>query len=137
MGTLFLAMVVLAQLSVSDGYWYALLPGFVVLGFGLSVASVASTSAGMAQVDAARQGLVAGLLNTAAQFGTALGLAILDIVAASLTALYKSAGDITDSALIIGFRWAFAVSAGVAIIGVIIAIFVVKHHPTSEPQQAT
>jgi hypothetical protein len=92
MSVLILSMVLLAQLSVREGYWHALLPGLVVLGFGLGVASLAATSAGMAQANAAEQGLVAGLLNTAAQLGTALGLALLDILAASSTAILKSSG---------------------------------------------
>ncbi len=135
MSALILSMLLLAQLSVNDGYWHALLPGFVVLGFGLGVASVAATSAGMAQVNAAEQGLVAGLLNTAAQLGTALGLALLDIIAASSTAILKSSGETDANALIAGFRWAFAVSAGVAIVGVLVAAFVVDHHSNSGSQQ--
>ncbi len=115
MSALILSMILLAQLSVRDGYWHALLPGFLVLGFGLGVASVAATSAGMAQVSAAEQGLIAGLLNMAAQLGTALGLALLDIIDASSTAILKSSGYTDATALIAGFRWAFAVSAGVAI----------------------
>lgn len=131
MSALILSLLLLAQLSVKDGYWHALLPGFVVLGFGLGVASVAATSAGMAQVNAAEQGLVAGLLNTAAQLGTVLGLALLDIIAASSTAILKSSGDTEATALIAGFRWAFFVSAGVAVVGVLVAVFVVDHHPNS------
>jgi MFS family permease len=55
----------------------SLLAGFVALGAGLGVASVASTARGTAAVDGAHQGLAAGLLNTSAQLGTALGLALI------------------------------------------------------------
>src|SRR6266705_2828236 len=103
----------------------------VVLGFGLGVASIAATSAGMAQVNVAEQGLVAGLLNTAAQLGTALGLALLDTIAASSTAILKSSGYTDATALVAGFRWAFFVSAGVALVGVLVAVFVSDHHPNS------
>jgi EmrB/QacA subfamily drug resistance transporter len=135
MSALILAMILLAQLSVSDGYLHALLPGFLVLGFGLGVGSVAATSAGMAQVKATEQGLVAGLLNTAAQLGTVLGLALLDVIAASSTAVLKSSGYTDATALVAGFRWAFLVSAAVAIVGVLVAIFVVDHHPNSGSRQ--
>jgi EmrB/QacA subfamily drug resistance transporter len=131
MSVLILSMVLLAQLSVRDGYWHALLPGLVVLGFGLGVASIAATSAGMAQVKAAEQGLVAGLLNTAAQLGTALGLALLDIIATSATAILKSSGYTDATALVAGFRWAFFVSVVVAVVGVLLAVFVIDHHPNS------
>src|SRR5579884_449314 len=122
MSALIISQVLLAQLSVSQGYWLALLPGLLVLGFGLGIASIAATSAGMAQVKAAEQGLVAGLLNTAAQLGTALGLALLDLIAASSTTLLKSSGYTDSTALVAGFRWAFFVSAGVAVIGVLVAV---------------
>jgi EmrB/QacA subfamily drug resistance transporter len=135
MSALILAMILMAQLSVSDGYLHALLPGFIVLGFGLGVGSVAATSAGMAQVKATEQGLVAGLLNTAAQLGTVLGLALLDMIAASSTAILKGSGYSETTALVAGFRWAFAVSAGVAIVGVLVAIFVVDHDPKSGSRQ--
>jgi EmrB/QacA subfamily drug resistance transporter len=135
MSALILSMILLAQLSATNGYQHALLPGFVVLGFGLGIGSVAATSAGMAQVKASEQGLVAGLLNTAAQLGTVLGLALLDIIAASSTAILKSSGDSDVAALIAGFSWAFALSAGVAFVGVLVAIFVVEHTPKSGSQQ--
>jgi EmrB/QacA subfamily drug resistance transporter len=130
MSALIISMLLLAQLSVTDGYLHALLPGFIVLGFGLGIGSVAATSSGMAQVKAAEQGLAAGLLNTAAQLGTVIGLALLDIIAASSTAILKSSGNSDTTALIAGFRWAFLVSAGVAVVGVLVAAFVVDHHLT-------
>lgn len=125
MSALIIAMLLLAQLSISDGYLHALLPGLVVLGFGLGVASVAATSAGTGAVNAAEQGLVAGLLNTAAQVGTALGLAILNTIAAADTAALKSSGQTDAPALVAGFRLAFLVSAGFSLLGVLIAAFVV------------
>jgi MFS family permease len=131
MSVLILSMLLLAQLSVMDGFWHALLPGLVVLGLGLGVASVASTSAGMAQISAAEQGLFAGLLNTAAQIGTALGLALLDTVAASSLSMLKSWGYTDTSALVESFRWAFFVSAGVAGVGVLVALLVIDKHTNS------
>ncbi|MGZ3628165.1 MAG: MFS transporter [Ktedonobacteraceae bacterium] len=136
MSALILSMLLLAQLSVENGYLRALLPGFIVLGFGLGIGSVAATSAGMAQVKAAEHGLAAGLLNTAAQLGTALGLALLDIIAASATAILKSSEYTQANALIAGFRWAFLVSAGVAIVGVLVAVFVVdRSNKTGKGQE--
>lgn len=69
--------VVLLALSVP-----ALVAAFVVLGAGLGVASVASTARGTEALGAADQGLASGLLNTSAQVGTALGLAVIVPLAA-------------------------------------------------------
>ena len=60
-----------------------LLVAFVVMGFSLGCASVASTTAGTAAAGRARERVASGLLNTAAQVGTALGVAVLISVAAT------------------------------------------------------
>jgi MFS family permease len=54
----------------------SLLAPFVAMGLGIGVAATASTAAGTA-ASADRRGLASGLLNAAAQIGTALGLALL------------------------------------------------------------
>jgi MFS family permease len=61
----------------------ALLAGFAVMGAGLGVASVASTTAGTEALDEHRQGVASGLLNTSAQVGTTLGLALILPIAAA------------------------------------------------------
>ena len=58
-----------------------LIAAFLTLGAGLGVASVASTRLGMGDDG---QGVESGLLNTAAQLGTAIGLAVLVPPAAAL-----------------------------------------------------
>jgi predicted MFS family arabinose efflux permease len=58
-----------------------LLVAFGLMGGGLGLASVASTAAGTRAGD--RPGLASGLLNTAAQLGSALGLALLVAPAAA------------------------------------------------------
>jgi EmrB/QacA subfamily drug resistance transporter len=61
----------------------AFVPAFVVMGAALGVASVASTAVGTAAAGRAREGVASGLLNTAAQIGTALGVAVSLTVAAA------------------------------------------------------
>jgi MFS family permease len=53
----------------------------VLCGLGIGVASVAATTLGASAVGDADRGIAAGLLNTAAQVGTALGIAALVLVA--------------------------------------------------------
>ena len=72
-----------------------LLPALVVMGAGLGVASVASTRAGVGDE---AQGVASGVLNTAAQLGTAIGLAVLVAPAAAL-----------------GFRWGWLGCAAIAL----------------------
>jgi MFS family permease len=62
------------------------LPAFVAMGLGLGCASVASTAVGTAAAGQAREGVASGLLTTAAQVGTVVGLA-------ALVGLATAAGD--------------------------------------------
>jgi MFS family permease len=76
----------------------------VLAGFGLGAASVAATTLGASAVAEADRGTAAGVLNTAAQVGTALGVAALVLVA-----------DTTAPAT--GHRLGFAAAALAAAIG--------------------
>jgi MFS family permease len=89
----------------------SLLAGFVLLGAGLGVASVASTLRGTAALDAADQGLASGLLATSAQVGTALGLAVVVPVTAARTG---SLGGGDDDAQVAGFELGFVLAAALA-----------------------
>jgi EmrB/QacA subfamily drug resistance transporter len=79
--------------SVAAGTGIAtLLPAFVLMGAGLGCAAVASTTAGIAVVRGDDQGVASGVLNAAAQIGTAVGFAVLLSVAEATTAVAGIAG---------------------------------------------
>ena len=50
---------------------------FALMGFGLGIASVASTTVGTSAAPPTERGVASGLLNSAAQIGTAVGLAVI------------------------------------------------------------
>jgi EmrB/QacA subfamily drug resistance transporter len=89
----------------------SLLGGFVLLGAGLGVASVASTARGTAALPSADQGLASGLLSTSAQVGTVLGLALIVPVASARTDALGGgpAGEVA------GYELGFVLSAAVAL----------------------
>jgi EmrB/QacA subfamily drug resistance transporter len=107
------------------GHLLYLIPGFVLMGSGLGCASVASTASGTSAAEGGLQGLASGLLNSAAQIGTVLGLAILvPLSAARAEAL---AGTVPDGvALVEGFRLAFFGAAGIAAVGVVIPVLLIR-----------
>ena len=60
-----------------------LLAAFTLIGTGIGTASVASTQTGTDAADAAYRGVASGVLNSAAQVGTAVGVALLIPLAAA------------------------------------------------------
>ena len=122
------------------GYLFYLIPAFVLMGTGLGYASVASTTVGTAAADGGLQGLASGLLNSAAQIGTVLGLAILVPLSAARTQTL-SATIPADAALVGGFKLAFLGATVIAACGIAIATLLAGHEqqetePSADPTGA-
>jgi EmrB/QacA subfamily drug resistance transporter len=100
----------------------SMLGGFVLLGGGLGVASVASTTMGTAALGRDDQGMASGLLATCAQLGTSLGLAVIVpvAVARAQAAGGGAAGQVAGFEL--GFVGSAAVAAGAAVAVAAIAL---------------
>jgi MFS family permease len=98
-------VLLLARIPPAGGHYGHLLPSFVLMGAGLGCASVASTASGTSAAEDEKQGLASGLLNAAAQVGTALGLAVL--IPLSATRTDALAGTQWGAALVEGFRLGF------------------------------
>ncbi|ADB30336.1 major facilitator superfamily MFS_1 [Kribbella flavida DSM 17836] len=86
-----------------------LVGALLLMGFGLGCASVASTTVGTAHVRPGERGIAGGVLNSSAQLGTALGLAVA-------SPLIASAAPMT------GYRLGFAVAAVIAASGLLAAL---------------
>jgi len=63
--------------------WPALIPGFLLVGIGVGLATPTLSSAAMSAVPVQRGGMAAGAVNTARQLGFALGIAVLGSVFAT------------------------------------------------------
>jgi EmrB/QacA subfamily drug resistance transporter len=111
------------------GYLYYLIPAFVLMGSGLGCASVASTASGTAAADGGLQGLASGLLNSAAQIGTVLGLAILIPLSAARTETLARTIP-ADAALVEGFRVAFLGAVAIAACGIATSILLTGNKKT-------
>lgn len=115
------AMLLCSRVSAGGGLG-GLVAGLVCSGVGLTCAAVASTAAGTAAAGGGQQGLAAGLLNTAAQLGTAVGIAALVTVAAARTAaLARLSTRPTAAELAGGYRLAFLAGAALAALGALAA----------------
>src|SRR5688500_18354765 len=74
-------------------------------------------------------GLASGLVNTSAQVGGALGLAVLATLAAQTTTDAEASGDSFAEALNAGFHVAYLVAAALVGIAVLVAVFVLRPAP--------
>ena len=118
------AMVLSSRIAITDGLPY-LMAGIVLSGLGLGCAAVASTAAGVSAVGDDERGLASGLLNAAAQIGTAIGIAVLGTVAAARTGII--AGDRASvAAVVTGYQFAFLVAAGIAVVSAFVAFCLVR-----------
>jgi EmrB/QacA subfamily drug resistance transporter len=119
------AGLVATGISAGGGVAYVL-SGATVSGLSLGCASVASTARGTSAADEGEKGLASGLLNSCAQVGSAVGLAILFTVAAVRTDALSDGAVPTPADLVGGYRLAFLAGAALAVAGVAVARFVVR-----------
>ena len=103
------------RVPVQSTYLLDLLPGMVLLGIGAGLTFPALATLAMSSATESDSGLASGLLNTTAQVGGALGLAVLATVAASQTGLLLAEGENAASALTGGFRLVFAISTALLV----------------------
>lgn len=116
---------VTAGITAEGGVGYVL-AGAALSGLGLGCASVASTARGTSAVVEGKRGLASGFMNTSAQVGTALGLAVLLTLAAAHTSSLSGASEPGAEALVAGYRLSFFLAAGVASLGVVAALSLLR-----------
>jgi EmrB/QacA subfamily drug resistance transporter len=121
-----------AQVSVGGSYLGDLLPGFLLISVGIGFSFVPISIAALAGVQAAEAGLASGLINTSQQIGGALGIAALTSIATSTTNSKIASGAGVPAALTDGFQSAFYGAAGVAILGILVALFVVRRRDLAD-----
>jgi EmrB/QacA subfamily drug resistance transporter len=115
------ALVLLAVAPADAGYLSQLLPSMALLGIGAGTCFPALIGLAMDGVEPHQAGLASGLVNTTAQVGGALGLAVLATVSSTHTLHLVSTGHSTDAALLSGYHLAFWIAAGLLVAAVAIA----------------
>jgi EmrB/QacA subfamily drug resistance transporter len=112
----------LSRLPVHGSYLTDLLPGLLIMSVGLGAVFVAVTTAASAGVPADQAGLAAGLLNTALQLGSALGLAIFSAVATARTHALLAVRAAPAAALTAGYHQALLTGSIFVLAAALIAV---------------
>jgi MFS family permease len=129
-------LVYFTQVPVHGTYLSDLLPGFLLVGVGLGFSFVPISIAALAGVRPAEAGLASGLFNTTQQIGGALGIAVLSTIATSRTSHALADGTARPSALVHGFTGAFVVGAGIAAVGIVAALTLIRRDELEQaPEQ--
>jgi EmrB/QacA subfamily drug resistance transporter len=105
------------RLTVHGSYFGQLFPGIAVMSIGMGLTFVPLTLIATTNIEHEDAGLASGLFNTSQQVGGALGLAILSTLAASRTSHLLGSHHSHPAALVSGFHVAFAVGAGLMVLG--------------------
>lgn len=136
----------LGHVPVQGHYVSNLLPGFIVMAFGLGFTFVSVMIAATSGVAGHLSGLASGLVNTSQQVGGSLGLAVLSGIASSSASRFvQHAGNAssatTAAATVHGYQSGYYVAVGFALAASLLATFVIKQqkaardasHPEPEP----
>jgi EmrB/QacA subfamily drug resistance transporter len=121
-----------SQIPVHGSYVSDLLPGYLMVGFGLALAFIPVSIAALAGVGPRDAGLASGLINTSQQVGGAIGVAIASSVAVSRITHLLHHGSSNAVALTSGYSLAFSVVAAISAAGVVTALVFIRSGTLTE-----
>ncbi len=147
-----IGLLLFARTPVDGAFVTDVLPPLLLVGLGVGTSFPSLMTLAMSGATPQDSGLASGLVNTTAQVGGAIGLAILATLATGRTDDLEAAGTAHEAALNSGFHLAYLVGAGLVGIAVVIAVVVLHEvdpaaahgapegeggsEPTREPEPA-
>jgi EmrB/QacA subfamily drug resistance transporter len=131
-----LALVLLSQTPVRGSYVAHVMPSMLLLGIGAGVCFPALMNVAMSGTSPEDAGLASGLVNTTAQVGGALGLAVLATLSTSRSSDLIARGHATAVALTSGYHLAFWVAAALTAAALAVVPFVLGESRQIEREAA-
>ena len=122
------------QAPVAGSYVYHVFPVMVLLGTGAGLCFPALMTLAMSGATPEDAGLASGLINTTAQVGGALGLAVLATLSASRSSVLIGDGETNVAALTSGYHLAFGIGAALVVVAIAIALSVLEPERNAEPE---
>jgi len=136
MGLIALGLALFTRAPVDGTYLSDVLPVMILLGFGIGVSFPALMNLAMSGATQEDAGLASGLVNTTAQVGGALGLAVLATLASTRTHDLTHGGKTVASALTSGYHLAFVIGAALVVAAIGVAATVLEREEPAEQQVA-
>jgi EmrB/QacA subfamily drug resistance transporter len=123
-----IAMILFTGLTPGGDYAGHVLPGLIIIGFGMGCIFAPAFGTATLGVDSQEAGVASAMVNTSQQVGGSVGTAFLSTIFASAAAGYASSHahlpDLRDFATIHGYTVAFWWAAGIFAVGLIVALVV-------------
>jgi EmrB/QacA subfamily drug resistance transporter len=128
-------LLLFTQAPVDGNYLAHGLPVVLLIGAGGGISFPALMTLAMSGATPNDAGLASGLINTTAQVGGALGLAVLATLASTRTESLRDAGDSTLAALNGGYHLAFLIGAALLLAAIVVALTVLtpERQPGEQP----
>ena len=123
------------QIPVHASYASDLLPGYLLIGFALPFSFIPVSIAALAGVEPHEAGLASGLINTAQQVGGAIGVAVTSSVLLTHSKTLLKQGTQFPAAFTSGTRWAFWVTVGIAVVGLLATIILIQDKEMAPVEQ--
>ena len=130
-------LVLFARAPVDGSYVLDVLPVMILLGFGIGLCFPALMTVAMSGATQEDAGLASGIVNTSAQVGGALGLAVLATLSATRSNNLIDGGHGTASALTSGYHLAFLIGAVLVVAAIAVAVMVIQPEERAEAEVAT
>jgi EmrB/QacA subfamily drug resistance transporter len=129
-------LVLFTQAPVGGSYLTHVLPTLLLLGAGIGVCFPALMTIAMSGATQRDAGLASGLVNTSAQVGGAIGLAVLATLSTTRTSHLLAEGHSKASALTGGYHLAFWIAAGLVVAAIVVALTVLQPEKRAEAEVA-
>jgi EmrB/QacA subfamily drug resistance transporter len=114
------------QIDADGGFWWPLLPGLILSGFGVTLSFIPVSITALSGVDPRESGLASGLIETNQSMGGAIGLAIATSIFTTHATTLLGEGKSPAEAFTGGFSLAFWVAAFMAFAGVAAALVLLR-----------
>jgi EmrB/QacA subfamily drug resistance transporter len=137
MALIAVGLLLFTQAPVDGSYIQHVLPPMILFGFGAGLAFPTLMTLAMSGATQQDAGLASGLVNTSAQVGGALGLAVLATLSSTRSDTLIERGHPTASALTSGYHLAFLIGAALVIASIVVALVVLEPEKQAEEHAAT
>ncbi|MDA0184513.1 MFS transporter [Solirubrobacter phytolaccae] len=128
-----IAMIIFAQLGTDSSYATGVLPGLVIMGFGMGFVFSSAMATATLGIDPRDAGVGSAMVNTTQQVGGSIGTALLSTLFASAVTSFASdnagslsGGQLAAESAMHGYTTAFWWAAGILVVGGVISTLLLK-----------